>query len=125
MAISGNAPMEQLSAGYVNPPIPIAADIYSGRQLTYQGDVFDAFRGYLADCGVQTYWGVPVFSVPPCCPKEHGAENGFCRGLLWQRGCFLKSDVVKPTMVVEIASKKGILELPSVVVAELSSQGLL
>ena len=65
---------------------------YTSRQLTYERDILDAFRGLLARSGFLTYFGIPISahdnldSMDLCnmnLASEKDATIGFARGLYW------------------------------------------
>ena len=53
---------------------------YTKRNLSREEDVLNAFRGILARCPHQSYWGLPIYATRD--PKV-GADICFCHGLLW------------------------------------------
>jgi hypothetical protein len=55
--------------------------IYSRKQLSFQSDVLDAFRGILQRSPFISFWGVPVVPFP----AQMDANVGFALGLLWCR----------------------------------------
>jgi len=55
--------------------------VFTQRQLTYESDVLDAFRGILNRSKVMSFWGVPI--TPPKAAMD--AHTGFSLGLLWTR----------------------------------------
>ena len=48
---------------------------YTSRDLTFDYDALNAFRGILARCAWRSYWGVPILSP--------GNQFGFAKGLQW------------------------------------------
>ncbi|CAO2651670.1 Nn.00g042400.m01.CDS01 [Neocucurbitaria sp. VM-36] len=58
---------------------------YSGRALTYEADILDAFRGILSRAPFYTYYGIPI--APQDHPSHlgdvHSFNIGFARGLFW------------------------------------------
>lgn len=96
-ALKGPTMFGKQSARYTDKFIA-EADEYMRRELTYDVDTIDAFRGVLSTSPMVSYWGVPILSAPPeshyksrylsgdsrDCYGATTAEEGFAYGLLWR-----------------------------------------
>ena len=54
---------------------------FTQRELTYESDILNAFRGVLSYSGFVTFWGVPI--TPPNASMD--SNTGLALGLLWTR----------------------------------------
>ncbi|OQU98235.1 hypothetical protein CLAIMM_04051 [Cladophialophora immunda] len=77
----------QWSSPIVEPGVVFDPDFmlqlkdYSSRQLTFEGDAIDAFRGVLSTLDKPSYYGIPVWDSNKLVPRR--VEIGFLYGLLW------------------------------------------
>ncbi|KAK4211612.1 hypothetical protein QBC37DRAFT_319890, partial [Rhypophila decipiens] len=62
-------------------------EVYSRRELTYEVDRLNAFRGLLSRSGFASYHGLPLYTPPfrgLDAPTSRNFDFAFARGLFWQ-----------------------------------------
>lgn len=74
----------QLKGEVFDPEFVVKLHEYSRRQLTFEEDALDAFRGILSTLDVPSYWAIAAWE---CADPENALssvfESGFLYGLMW------------------------------------------
>ena len=90
------APSNKFLSVFGRDPYQFAAQLrqFQSRDLTYDSDALNAFRGILSIARYKTWWGVPMYHSRDECKtlgsaalseqSIKNASSGFCHGLLWR-----------------------------------------